>query len=569
MEKKRLKIVEQIIIISLIGVLIPSVIAWFIINNVSQHSIRQELSNSAKMFADIIENNIFSIIKTDENRLKEIIIAIRHIPTDREQNLFLKDIAINSNVFNDLEIIRPSEDVNFNYKDRILYDSKAGHLWLIEKIHDDKYIRAQINTKVIKENIFKDIIGEKNRRIYIVDKEAKLIFAHNYEEKDFQHCIKQLPVNLVNNIVTHFDEIKNQPRVYLKMDDIGLIIIVNTARQLTESTINKARFKILLSFLAAAAVTIFLTLLYSFYLYRNMRQLFNGIMAASKGNYQRQISLLTSIFTPREIVLFSNEFNKMVRKINDSYNELQQKNEELKQLDAFRSNLVDTVSHELRTPLTSIRGYTSRLLRTDIKIDEETKHKSLLIIKQQSERLSRMIEDLLVIPDIEGAKLNINLERVNLLNIIESSVYSIKNIEDKVLDNNISKDFPDVLADKDRLEQVIINLLGNANKYAYEGTPIKIDAEIIDGRAVIKIINNADYIEEKTLDTLFDKFIRLDDKTTRTTRGTGLGLYIVKGLVEAMHGSVRLKSTKDNVFESQVILSLYQESIQEEESFES
>lgn len=568
MIKKRLKIVEQIIIISLIGVLIPSVIAWFIINNVSQHSIRNELSNSAKMLADIIENNIFSIIKSDENRLNEIIIAVKHLPNDRAQNLFLKDIAINSNVFNDFEIIRPSENKNFNFKDRVFYNTTDRKLWITEKIHDDKYIKAEINTKTIKENIFKDILEEKKRRIYIVDKDGTLVFSHNYDEKDFHNCIKQLPVNLVNNTVTHFDEIKNQPRVYLKLDEVGLIIIVNTTRQLTEATINKARFKILLAFLAAAAVTIFLTLLYSFYLYRNMRQLFNGIMAASKGNYQRQISLLTSIFTPREIVLFTDEFNKMVRKINESYNELQHKNEELKQLDAFRSNLVDTVSHELRTPLTSIRGYTSRLLRKDIEIDNATKHKSLLIIKQQSERLSRMIDDLLVIPDIEGAKLNINLERVNLLNIIESSVYSVKNLEEREIENNVSNDFPDLYADKDRLEQVMINLLGNANKYGYEGTPIRLDAVIEDGNAVIKVINQADYIESQILDTLFDKFIRLDDKTTRTTRGTGLGLYIVKGLVEAMRGSVKLVSTIDNVFEAHVILSLYDENLAERENNE-
>lgn len=563
MIKKRLKIVEQIIIISLIGVLIPSVIAWFIINNVSQHSIRNELSNSAKMLADIIENNIFSIIKSDENRLNEIIIAVKHLPNERAQNLFLKDIAINSNVFNDFEIIRPSENKNFNFKDRVSYNTADRKLWIVEKIHDDKYIKAEINTKTIKDNIFKDIIEEKKRRIYIVDKDGTLVFSHNYDEKDFHNCIKQLPINLVNNTVTHFDEIKNQPRVYLKLDEVGLIIIVNTTRQLTESTINKARFKILLAFLAAAAVTIFLTLLYSFYLYRNMRQLFNGIMATSKGNYQRQISLLTSIFTPREIVLFTDEFNKMVRKINESYNELQHKNEELKQLDAFRSNLVDTVSHELRTPLTSIRGYTSRLLRKDIEIDEATKHKSLLIIKQQSERLSRMIDDLLVIPDIEGAKLNINLERVNLLNIIESSVYSVKNLEEREIENNISNDFPDLYADKDRLEQVMINLLGNANKYGYEGTSIRLDAVIEDGKAVIKVINKADYIEDQILDKLFDKFIRLDDKTTRTTRGTGLGLYIVKGLVEAMQGSVKLVSTIDNVFEAHVILSLYDDNFSE------
>ena len=559
MIKRRFKIVEQIIIISLIGVLIPSIIAWFVINNVSQHSIRKELGYSAQMMTKIIENNIFSLIESDRNRLNEIIIAIKHIPSESSQNLLLKDLAINSSVFKDFEIIHPSELINFNSPERIQYDSDNEKLWLIEKVHDDKYIKAEINTKVIKDSILNNISDEKDRRIYVVDKKGKLIFSHNYDEKDFKNCLKQLPINLVNNIATRFEKVKNQPRVYLKMDDLGLIVIVNTTKQLTESTINKARFKILLSFLAAAAVTIFLTLLYSYYLYRNIRQLFKGIIAMSKGNYKRQISVITNIFTPREIIFLADEFNKMENEINESYKTLKQKNKELKLLDSFRSNLVDTVSHELRTPLTSIRGYTSRLLRTDIQIDEETKHKSLLIIKQQSERLSRMIEDLLVIPDIEGAKLNINLERVNLLNVIESSIYSVKNIEDRIIENYISNNFPDIYADKDRIEQVMINILGNANKYGYPDTPIIIEAKVEKDKAIIKVINNADFIEKQVLNTLFDKFIRIDDKTTRTTRGTGLGLYIVKGLIEAMNGSVSLKSTKDNKFSVKIVVPLYNE----------
>lgn len=559
MIKKRLKIVEQIIIISLIGVLVPSIISWFIINNVSQHSIRRELAHSAQVLARIIENNIFYIMDSDQNRLEEIIISLKHIPDITKQNLYLKDVAINSSIFKDFEIIRPSENPDFDKNKNILYNSGTEQLWIIRKIHDDKYIKAEINTKSIKDNIFNNIEDEKNRRIYLVDKSGKLILAHNYDEEDFKKSKKQLPVNLVNNIATRFEEIKNQPRVYLKMNNVDLIIIVNTSEELTESTINKARLKILAAFLIAAAVTIFLTLLYSYYLYINIRQLFKGIIAVSRGNYKRPITPVTNIFTPREIIFLAEEFNKMVDEINSSYKKLKQKNKELKLLDSFRSNLVDTVSHELRTPLTSIRGYTSRLLRTDITIDEATKHKSLLIIKQQSERLSRMIEDLLVIPDIEGAKLNINFERVNLLNIVESSIYSIKGIEERIIENNISNDFPDVLADKDRLEQVMINIISNANKYAYPDTPIKIEAKYDEDKATIKVINQSDYIDKTILNTLFDKFIRLDDKTTRTTRGTGLGLYIVKGLIEAMNGSVHLKSSINNIFSVKIILPLYKE----------
>ena len=556
---KRLKIVEQIIIISLIGVLVPSVISWIIINNISQHSLREELGNSAQMIARIMENNIMSVFDSSKNRLDEIIISLKHIPNEDKQNIYLKDIAINSKTFKEFEIIRPSEHPEFNPEKKIIYDSNLNKVWIVDKIHDDKYLKAEVNIDIIKNNIFNNFEHEHNRRIYIVDKKGELLFSHNFNSKDFYESKKQLPVNLVNDIITRFEVIKNQPRVYLKLDNIGVIIIVNTSDKLTKATIYKARLKILLAFLSAAAVTILLTLLYSYYLYFNIRQLFKGIIAVARGNYKKPITPLTNIFTPREIIFLSEEFNSMVDEINASYKELQEKNKELKLLDSFRSNLVDTVSHELRTPLTSIRGYTSRLLRTDIEIDEETKHKSLLIIKQQSERLSRMIEDLLVIPDIEGAKLNIILERVNLLNVIENSIYSVKNIENRELENNISNNFPDVYADKDRLEQVIINILNNANKYAYENTPITINAKHNDETAEIEITNQANYIEEKLLNSLFDKFIRLDDKTTRTTRGTGLGLYIVKGLIEAMGGKVYLSSSADNRFGVKIVLPLYKD----------
>lgn len=559
MKFKRFKIVEQIIIISLIGVLVPSVISWFIINNVSQQSLRRELAQSAKMLAKTVENNIFAILNSGNNRLDEIIISLNHIPTESKQYLYLKDLAINSDIFKNFELTRPSEHKDFQIPEKIDYNSETEQLLISEKIHDDKYITAEINTNFIKENIFKNIQDEKNRRVYIVDLNGKLLFSQNFDEKDFAESMKLLPKNLVDNVATRFEEVKNQPCVYIKMQDADLIVIVNTTESLTKSTIYKARLKILVAFLIAAAVTILLTLLYSYYLYQNIRQLFKGIIAVSRGNYKKPITPLMNIFTPREIIFLAEEFNGMIEEINSSYKKLKQKNKELKLLDSFRSNLVDTVSHELRTPLTSIRGYTSRLLRTDIEIDEATKHKSLLIIKQQSERLSRMIEDLLVIPDIEGAKLNMNFEKVSLQSIIEASIYSVKNIESREIKINVPNEFPDLWADKDRLEQIIINLLGNANKYAYTDTPIEITAKCEKEKAIIKVSNQADFIDKQTLNTLFDKFIRIDDKTTRTTRGTGLGLYIVKGLVEAMNGSVHLKSKPENIFSVKVVLPIYKE----------
>ena len=116
--------------------------------------------------------------------------------------------------------------------------------------------------------------------------------------------------------------------------------------------------------------------------------------------------------------------------------------------------------------LVSIQGYTSRLLRQDIKIDEETKVKSLKIIKRQSERLKRMIEDLLVIPDIEGARLNVNLVNLPINSIIESSIMLVRNDAHKEIVNNVQDCEIEILADTDRIEQVFVNLIENAIKYS-------------------------------------------------------------------------------------------------------
>jgi signal transduction histidine kinase len=249
----------------------------------------------------------------------------------------------------------------------------------------------------------------------------------------------------------------------------------------------------------------------------------------------------------------------MISQIHEADNRLKKKNKELKQLNEFRSNMIDTVSHEFRTPLTSIQGYTSRLMRQDIEIDEDTKQKSLRIIKRQAERLKRMIEDLLVIPDIEGNRLNFETRPIPINNIIENSIMLVKNDSNKEIVNNIAECDLEVLADNDRIEQVFVNLIENAVKYSKEDSPITLDYEKDDEKLVISVKNDYDVIPREKLKTLFDKFTRVDDSTTRTTRGTGLGLFIVKGLIEAMNGEIRLYSNEDCGFCVKVTMPIYQE----------
>ncbi|MDD3237293.1 MAG: ATP-binding protein [Candidatus Gastranaerophilales bacterium] len=560
---KRLKIVEQIAIVTFFSVITPLVIAGLIVNNINQHGIRRELSYSAEMIAESIENNIHSLVESDEGKLKEVVLATKYFPNDYIEDVYLKDVVINSNLFKDLQIIMPSQlKADFKEPSRLHYNEENQDLILAEKIHDDKYLVATVDVEKFKDKIFENIKNDK-RQIYVLDSNTGgLIFAHNYSKDDFENVKKLLPSKLEIDVPVTYGDIKNQPLAYLKASGTNLLVIVNTTHEITEKTINTARAKIIVAILVAAAFILLLVGIYTYYLYINIKQLFKGIMAISKGNYKRQIRLLMNFFTPSEVVFLASEFNKMVNEINVSYKKLKQKNIELKHLDEFRSNLVDTVSHEFRTPLTSIKGYTSRLLRQDIVLDEAMKHKSLVVIKQQSERLARMVEDLLVIPDIEGAKLNIRLEDVNLWDTVESSFLSIRNVENRIVENLVPADFPLVRADKDRIEQVIINLVENATKYAYEDSPIVISAEVENDRAILTVFNKADYIDKEKLEKLFEKFTRVEDDTTRTTRGTGLGLFIVKGLVEAMHGAIYLKSSVKNEFWVKVILPLVKESEQ-------
>ena len=132
----------------------------------------------------------------------------------------------------------------------------------------------------------------------------------------------------------------------------------------------------------------------------------------------------------------------------------------------------------------------------------------------------------------------------------------IKNKSQKEIIFNISEDFPLIDADKDRLIQVFVNLLENAAKYANENSNIVVDAYTKEDKAKIFIKNECKIIPPEKLNKLFEKFIRLDDNTTRTTRGTGLGLFIVKGLVEAMNGEIKLHSDENCGFCVELTLNL-------------
>ena len=536
--KRKLKIAEQIIIVIFFAVLIPMTVSGVIISNINQQSNRAQLRSAAVMIANIVSEEIDVFEHSINNELTQIIASLEYLNNPSQEQSYLDSIIGNLPFYKELAIVEKSQLEKYK-----MYSIQDDYAFFSRPMKNGHYLVAVLDINNLQKNLFKTLTEDKRQIFVLAGKD--IVATSNYSQEGYDKSISQLPEKLREDEPVIYGDTKNQPLVYLKKTDPDVTIIVNTSKTVTKHTIDYNRDKIILSILLTVLTVFFVVGLYTSYLYINIRQLFKAIIAISKGNYERRIRLLTNIFTPFEIVFLGNEFNRMVNQIHKSYIQLKKKNKELKQMNEFRSNMIDTVSHEFRTPLTSIQGYTSRLLRQDIKIDEETRVKSLKIIKKQSERLKRMIEDLLVIPDIEGARLNVNLINIPINSVVESSIMLVRNDANKEIINKVKDCEIEILADTDRIEQVFVNLIENAIKYSKDDSPITLDYEIRDEKLVVSVQNAYDVIPREKLKTLFDKFTRVDDKTTRTTRGTGLGLFIVKGLVEAMNGEIRLYSNED------------------------
>ena len=219
---------------------------------------------------------------------------------------------------------------------------------------------------------------------------------------------------------------------------------------------------------------------------------------------------------------------------------------ELRSVERMKSEFVSTVSHELRTPLTSIKGFIRTLL-DDLEgyYDRETQMEFYRIIDTECDRLVRLINDLLNLSRIEsGRALDLVLARVDLGELISRVVDSQRSYTDRhQFDIIVPQDLKHINADRDKLDQVLTNLLSNAIKYSPDGGKITVHArEIDDNKISVSISDQGIGIPEEQISRLFTRFHRVDSRDSRKQYGTGIGLYLVKHLVEAHQGEVAVTS---------------------------
>lgn len=216
----------------------------------------------------------------------------------------------------------------------------------------------------------------------------------------------------------------------------------------------------------------------------------------------------------------------------------------LKELERIRQDFVANVSHELRTPLTTIKGYAETLLEGAFK--EEIAPSFLQVILKHTDRLTKIVEDLLMISKIESRESQLSLEPLPLSEILAETLEVVAENAKKKKIAIITSGLPDSLlvkADRNYVEQILINLLDNAIKYNREGGNIVISATLTPQNDVeIAIQDNGIGIPREDLPRIFERFYRVDKGRSKELGGTGLGLSIVKHLVQAQGGRVWAES---------------------------
>ena len=218
---------------------------------------------------------------------------------------------------------------------------------------------------------------------------------------------------------------------------------------------------------------------------------------------------------------------------------------ELKKLEKIRAEFVANVSHELKTPLTAIKGFVETL-KTSAKDDPVATGRFLDIIDKQTQRLENLVNDLLILSSIEFKEVKMNFMAESLNKIIHSVMALQKKvIEDKghQVTVDIPADLPKVLVDRQRMEQVFLNLLDNAVKFTPPGGKISIQAQWEKPYVRIEVKDNGVGIPAEHLSRVFERFYRVDRARSREAGGTGLGLAIVRQIVSAHQGKIEVESS--------------------------
>lgn len=214
-------------------------------------------------------------------------------------------------------------------------------------------------------------------------------------------------------------------------------------------------------------------------------------------------------------------------------------------LELARREFVSNVSHELRTPLTTVKSYAETLM-DDSLTDKALQNKFLSVIIKEADRMTRIVKDLLTLSRLDESKNDViepeDIELQSLLEGVVEKMYISAKKKNQTINYKAINPVPIFKSERDKLEQVVINIVSNAIKYTGEGGNIDIVSGKLYNDAFVKVIDNGIGIPSENLPRLFERFYRVDKARSRDTGGTGLGLAISKQIIESLGGSITINS---------------------------
>lgn len=268
-----------------------------------------------------------------------------------------------------------------------------------------------------------------------------------------------------------------------------------------------------------------------------------GEAPAGKDDEMGQLTMAVNEMV-RHLRIILEEERSMRDNLEKSRAELEEANSKLKELDLMKSEFLNTVSHELRTPLTSIKAF-AEILLDNVGEDPETQTEFLEIINKESDRLTRLINNLLDLSRIEAGRMKWDRDPLDLHEVVSTAVTSLSAAAEKkglTLEVDIEEDLPTV-GDRDKLIQVVTNLLGNAIKFTMEGGTVRVLASRQDLlTARIEVQDSGVGIEPQFHESIFEKFSQVDSSETRDIKGSGLGLPIARSITEHHDGKLYVQS---------------------------
>lgn len=289
------------------------------------------------------------------------------------------------------------------------------------------------------------------------------------------------------------------------------------------------------------AITGFVVYILTYRLIKPLSDMSEATKRYSKGDFSYRIKTHTTRTTAREFDDLAAAINSMA--------------ENLERLENSRANFVANVSHELKTPMTTIGGFIDGIL--DGTIDGENRDYYLNIVSEEVKRLSRLVVSMLNMSKMEAGELRINASNFNLT---EQIVGIFISFEQKINDKRIAISGLDSLsniyieADADMINQVFYNLIDNAVKFTQHGGKIKISMKIKGNDVKVSIKNTGKGISDEDIDHIFERFYKVDKSRSLDTKSAGLGLFIVKNIVDLHGGEISVSNLDDKYTEFTVML---------------